>query len=136
MADFDSPWKEALSIYFPAFLAFFFADIHDDIDWSRGYELLNNELQKIAPKGSRGRRYVDLLVKVWRKNAQESWVLLHVEVQTSRDPTLMARLYGYNTRIAEGQRGTGAKGSRAKRITDSGMKIENPLRPGDSRNVR
>ena len=101
MQDYDSPWKEAMGLYFQAFLAFFFPAIHDDIDWSRGYELLDKELQKIAPKAARGRRYVDLLVKVWRKDGHEAWVLIHVEVQTSRDPTLMTRLYAYNTRIAD-----------------------------------
>jgi hypothetical protein len=52
MADFDSPWKEALDVYFQAFLAFFFPLIHDDIDWSRAFESLDKELQQIAPKGS------------------------------------------------------------------------------------
>src|SRR2546421_12488501 len=29
--DYDSPWKEAIEQYFPAFIAFFFPDIHTDI---------------------------------------------------------------------------------------------------------
>ena len=32
--DFDNPWKEALQLYLQSFLAFFFAELHDDIDWS------------------------------------------------------------------------------------------------------
>ena len=32
MTDYDSPWKEALEIYFRAFLALFFPNIHADID--------------------------------------------------------------------------------------------------------
>jgi hypothetical protein len=28
MTDFDSPWKEALDVYFPTFLAFYFPLIH------------------------------------------------------------------------------------------------------------
>ena len=88
--DYDSTWKEALDVYFQAFLAFFFRWIHDDIDWSRGFESLDKELQKIAPKSAHGRRYVDKLVKVWRKNGREVWVLLHVEVQTQRQPRLWA----------------------------------------------
>lgn len=55
-------------------------NIHNDIDWSHGYELLNKELQQIVPRASRGRRYVDLLVKVWRKDGTDAWVLIHVEV--------------------------------------------------------
>src|SRR5581483_10979867 len=85
MADFDSPWKEALELYFPAFLLLFYPHIHADIDWPRGHEFLNKELQRLAPKGGRGRLYVDKLVKVWRKDGREAWVLIHVEVQTQRD---------------------------------------------------
>ena len=99
MADFDSPWKEALDIYFQAFLAFFFASIHDDIDWSRGFESLDKELQQIAPKAAHRRRYVDKLVKVWRKNGREVWVLLHVEVQMQRQRGFGRRMYMYNYRI-------------------------------------
>jgi hypothetical protein len=101
MADFDSPWKEALEVYFRAFLALFFPPIHADIDWSRGFVFLDKELQKIVPQAARGRRYVDKLVKVWRKDGRETWVLIHIEVQTQRDPGFPQRMYGYNTRIAD-----------------------------------
>ena len=36
MADYDSPWKEMLDGYFPAFMAFFFPAAAAEIDWSRG----------------------------------------------------------------------------------------------------
>jgi hypothetical protein len=101
MTDYDSPWKEALEVYFQAFLTLFFPHIHADIDWSRGHIFLDKELQKIAPKAARGRLYVDKLVKVWRKDGREAWVLIHVEVQTQRDPDFPARMYGYNTRLAD-----------------------------------
>jgi hypothetical protein len=80
MADFDSPWKEALDVYFQAFLAFFFPLIHNDIDWSRGFASLDRELQQLTPRSARGRRHVDKLVKVWRQKGREVWVLIHVEV--------------------------------------------------------
>src|SRR5689334_1266335 len=99
--DFDSPWKEALEVYFRPFLALFFPPIHADIDWSRGFVFLDKELQKIVPQAARGRYYVDKLVKVWRKSGRETWVLIHVEVQAQRDPGFPRRMYGYNTRIAE-----------------------------------
>jgi hypothetical protein len=99
--DFDSPWKEALEVYFGPFLALFFPHIHADIDWSRGFVFLDKELQKIVPQAARGRHYVDKLVKVWRKGGRETWVLIHVEVQAQRDPGFPRRMYGYNTRITE-----------------------------------
>jgi hypothetical protein len=101
MADFDSPWKEALDLYFQAFLAFFFPRIHDDIDWARGFESLDKELQQIAPASAHGRRYVDKLVKVWRRNGRTAWVLIHVEVQTQRQRGFARRMYVYNCRIGD-----------------------------------
>lgn len=101
MADYDSPWKEALEVYFRAFLAFFFPHIHSDIDWSRGHEMLDKELQKIAPKSAHGRQYVDKLVKVWRTNGRTVWVLIHIEVQTQRQRGFIRRMYLYNNRITD-----------------------------------
>jgi hypothetical protein len=101
VADFDSPWKEALEVYFPAFLAFCFPLIHADINWSRGFEMLDKELQQLTPRSARGRRYVDKLVRVWRSNGREAWVLIHVEVQTQKERGFARRLYQYNTRLSD-----------------------------------
>jgi hypothetical protein len=98
-ADYDSPWKEALDRYFEPFLAFFFPEAHADIDWSRGCEMLDKELQKIVRTAEQGRRVVDKLVKVWLKNGEERWLLIHVEVQTGRERGFARRMYVYNYRI-------------------------------------
>jgi hypothetical protein len=99
MSDFDSPWKEALSFYFPAFLAFFFPQAHAEIDWSRGYEALDTELQQVVRDAELGRRLVDKLFKVWRKDGQEAWVLVHVEVQGWYETDFAQRRYVYNYRL-------------------------------------
>jgi hypothetical protein len=98
-ADFDSPWKEALDRYFEAFLAFFFPVAHADIDWSRGYEMLDKELQKIVRTARQGRRVVDKLVKVWLKTGEEGWLLIHVEVQARKERDFARRMHVYNYRI-------------------------------------
>jgi hypothetical protein len=46
MSDYDSPWKEMLEGYFPDFMVFFFPEAYEDIDWARGYESLDKELQQ------------------------------------------------------------------------------------------
>ena len=61
MADYDSPWKEALDLFFEAFLGLFFPQAHADIDWDWPYKSLDKELQQIAPDSDTGRRYVDKL---------------------------------------------------------------------------
>ena len=84
-ADYDSPWKEALDRWFQPFIAFFFPLTHADIDWSRGYETLDTELQQVVRDAELGRRYADKLVKVWLRDGSEEWLLIHVEVQGRRE---------------------------------------------------
>ncbi|MDB5311674.1 MAG: hypothetical protein JWO38_5876 [Gemmataceae bacterium] len=100
-SEFDGPWKEALEWYFEPFLAFFFPVVHADIDWSRGYEFLDKELQKIAPEAEAGRGTVDKLVKVWTRDGEETWVFVHVEVQSQYDVGFPRRMYVYNHRLED-----------------------------------
>ncbi len=98
-ADYDSPWKEALDRYFEPCLAFFFPQAHVDIDWDRGHEMLDKELQPIIRKSEGGRLYLDKLVKVWLRDGQEKWLLIHIEVQASREGEFPRRMHVYNHRI-------------------------------------
>jgi hypothetical protein len=97
--DYDSPWKEALDRYFEPCMAFFFPRAHAEIDWARGYEMLDKELQPIVRRAKHGRRYVDKLVKVWLKSGEEKWLLIHIEVQASKEGEFPKRMYVYNHRI-------------------------------------
>ena len=98
-AVYDSPWKEALEHYFAEFMAFFFPQAAGEIVWGQGYEFLDKELQQIAPDAQVGTRAVDKLVKVWRSEAEEAWVLVHVEVQSQRQVGFAERMYVYNYRL-------------------------------------
>jgi predicted transposase/invertase (TIGR01784 family) len=97
--DFDSPWKEALHAYFPNFLAFFFPDIHADIDWSRGYEALDKEFQQIVREAKQGKHLADKLFKVWLRGGGEFWLFIHVEVQGQPDPDFPERMFDYNVAV-------------------------------------
>ena len=99
MSDFDSAWKEASDIYFEPFMAFFFPEAHREIDWSLGFEMLDKELEQIAPESEQGRRVVDKLVKVWRKSGESEWVLVHVEVQSQPATDFARRMFIYNYRL-------------------------------------
>ena len=96
--DYDSPWKDALQRYLREFLAFFFPDIADDVDWGRGYEALDKEFQQIIKGAAVKTVFADNLFQVWRKNGREAWLLTHVEVQGQRDATFPKRMFRYNTR--------------------------------------
>ena len=100
-ANYDDSWKMALEYYFTAFLEFFFPNIYTDIDWSRGFEFLDQELQEIVGESEVGKRFVDKLVKVWLKDGQETWLLLNIEVQSQYDVGFAKRLFFYHYRIID-----------------------------------
>jgi len=91
----DSVWKEILDVYFQEFIAFFFPNIHKDVDWAKSYEFLDKELEKIEPDNQVGRKVVDKLVKVFLPNGREKWVLIHIEVQGYPDPGFEERMFTY-----------------------------------------
>ncbi len=95
----DSPWKEVLENLFEDFLSFFFPDLHRDIDFSQPVEFLENELQPIAVESETGKRVVDKLVKVFLRNGDERWLLIHVEIQGYQEKNFPERMYIYNYRI-------------------------------------
>lgn len=99
--DYDSPWKESLESYFADFIAFFFPQVHTEIDWTRDYEFLDTELQQVVRDAELGRRLADKLVKVWRKSGDEAWVLVHIEVQSHEESDFSERMFVYNYRLRD-----------------------------------
>jgi hypothetical protein len=99
--DYDNPWKKVLEKYFQEFMLFFFPEIHDDIDWEKGYEFLDQEFQQIVRDAESTKMYVDKLVKVWRKSGEENIVFIHVEVQSQEEGAFSKRVFTYNYRIRD-----------------------------------
>ena len=97
--DLDSPWKEALEHFLESFLALCFPHVHAAIDWARGYQSLDKELQQIARDAAVRKRLADKLFKVWRKDGKKAWLLIHVEVQGQREPGFAERMFVYHYRI-------------------------------------
>ena len=97
--EYDSPWKSILEAYFQEFMKFFFPAIAEEIDWERGHTFLDKELQQVVRDAELGRRYADKLVQVYRRDGEETWVLVHVEVQGWRDSGFEQRMFVYNYRI-------------------------------------
>jgi len=99
VADYDSPWKEALAKYLPDAFALFFPDVATQIDWSRPYQSLDKELQQVVRDADLGRRLADTLVQVWRRDGSDAWVLIHIEVQGQPDRDFPQRMFVYYYRI-------------------------------------
>ncbi|MCT7959725.1 DUF4351 domain-containing protein [Laspinema sp. D1] len=97
-ADYDKPWKEALSLYFEQFLSFFFPELHDQIDWTVPYRSLEKELMELVRDSDVGTQFPDKLFEVKLINQQTVWILIHVEVQSQTDPEFNQRVYRYNYR--------------------------------------
>ena len=99
--DYDSPWKEILEAYFEECIIFFFPDVHAEIDWTRGYEFLDKELQQVAREAETGKRIADKLVKVWSNQGEQVWILIHIEVQSQYEAGFAQRMYIYNARLQD-----------------------------------
>lgn len=107
--DHDSPWKDALEIFFPQAIELLAPDLYVVIDWSIAPVFLDKELQAIevpdGPPGD-GRLYADKLVQVRHRDGADAWILVHVEVQGGETgPQAIARItqrmYRYRTRIED-----------------------------------
>jgi hypothetical protein len=99
MAEQDSVWKEAIKSYFKEFMEFFFSEIAQDIAFEKGYEFLDKELERVTQDAELGKRFADILVKVYLKNGAEMWLLIHIEVQGYVEEGFEKRMYVYNYRI-------------------------------------
>ena len=97
-ANYDEPWKEALSEYFEAFLYFFFPEVHQLIDWTKIPESLEKELKRITASAKTKKRFADKLYKVWLLRGEEVWILIHIEIQSQYEENFPQRMYIYNYR--------------------------------------
>jgi hypothetical protein len=97
--EYDSPWKQMLQLYFEDFMQFFFPQAHAQIDWSRGFEFLDQELQQVVRDAELGKRLIDKLVKIYRIGGEESWLLIHIEIQSQEETDFPKRMFVYNYRI-------------------------------------
>jgi hypothetical protein len=93
----DSPWKKLIEQYFEQFMVFFFPDIHAMIDWTRGYEFLDQEFQQIVRDAELGKRLADKLVKAWEKNGEPA--IIYTKVQGQYDKSFEQRMFISHYRI-------------------------------------
>jgi hypothetical protein len=98
-ADYDTPWKEFLTVFFRWFLKLVLPELYERIDWRRRPVFLDNELRRLSPRSETGRLYTDKLVKVWEKGAPPNPFLVHLEAQNQYRGNLPEHTYTYNARI-------------------------------------
>ena len=97
-ANYDEPWKAAISEYLPSFLNFFYPEIHNSINWKKPPISLEKELEQITASATTEKRYADKLFQAWLLDDQEIWILIHIEIQSQYDREFSQRMFIYNYR--------------------------------------
>lgn len=109
----DIYWKGILEDLFADFLRFFYPNADKLFDIARGFEFLDQEIEKLYPVGDpEHQKSVDKLVKVFTHEGKEEWMLIHIEVQGHKSKEDFAeRMFTYFYRIRD------SYGKRVRSIT-------------------
>jgi len=94
----DYLWKGILEDIFDDFLRFMHPNADDIFDFERGITFLDKELEQLFPP-KKSARIVDKLAKVYTREGNEEWVLIHCEVQGEYKADFPHRMYTYFSRI-------------------------------------
>ncbi len=97
----DALWKGIIDNLWDDFILFFFPILANQVDFSRGFEYLDTELQQLLPDNPTLKRHADKLIKVWFLDGEEIWFLIHIEVQGYQDKLIGKRTYECNYRIKD-----------------------------------
>ncbi len=100
-ADLDTPWKDVLDRYFPAFLELLFPAIHAAVDWRAPVQHLDADLRRLLRGARTGGRRVDKLVRAARRDGEPLMVLIHVEIQSQVEADFAGRMFTYHYRILD-----------------------------------
>ena len=99
--DKDILWKGLLEWVFDDLLRFVFPNADTLFDMEKGFAFLDKELAELYPEPEKNSntRVVDKLVKVFRKDGVEEWVLIHIEAQgetkSEERPLFAERMFRY-----------------------------------------
>ncbi|WP_426667071.1 Rpn family recombination-promoting nuclease/putative transposase [Mucilaginibacter sp. McL0603] len=99
----DVLWKGILEDVFDDFLRFLNPDAESLLDFGKGFEFLDKELQQVLPPENEefSPKVVDKLVKVFTKTGEEKWVLVHVEIQGQYHHDFASRMFRYYYRLID-----------------------------------
>ena len=95
----DSLWKGIVEDLFEDFISFFMPDLYPKVQFDKGVEFLDKELESLFPESEESKGYVDKLVKVYFKDGKETWIFIHVEIQGYKDKYFSKRMFKYFYRV-------------------------------------
>ena len=96
-------WKGMVEKIYEDLFRFVFPDVDAEFDFQRGVVFLDKELGEMYPEPNKttSTRVVDKLIKVYRKDGQERWMLIHLEVQGDSGKDFARRMFTYYYRILD-----------------------------------
>ena len=99
----DILWKGILEDVFDDFLRFLIPSAEIIFDLDKGFEFLDKELEQVFPpeNDEYSPKVIDKLVKVFTREGQEDWILVHVEVQGQYQKDFARRMFTYFYRILD-----------------------------------
>ena len=98
----DMLWKGIIEDMPAHFLRFFFPDADNLLDFDRGFEFLDKELEQLFPADENEYPlFVDKLLKVYSKTGVEEWILIHIEVQGYYEKEFSKRMFSYFYRLLD-----------------------------------
>jgi hypothetical protein len=80
--DYDSPWKEFITVFFRDLIQLLLPELYAMIDWNKEPQFLDTELRRISPRSETGRLHVDRLVRVWLTNGAIYCIHILIEAQS------------------------------------------------------
>lgn len=102
MTEYDVPWKEVFDSYLKDFMQLCLPELHDQINWEAEIENKEQELPRLFPESSASGRIADKLFRVqFKLDPFPTWVLIHTEVQVSREKDFARRMFVCYYRIME-----------------------------------
>ena len=108
-ADYDSPWKKALEVYFKEFIDFFFPEMAADLDWSHEHEAGSMGLDAMSEDSkTKGKlfRFQDL--EIWKKAIEigNTWVKrFNVHGSRLKSPWPRPGLHGHQNHLGMSRQG-------------------------------
>ena len=100
--DFDARWKELIHVFTEEFIAFFLPSLYPLVNFSKPPEFLEQELAKLAADTERsGKKITDKLIKLYLKNGEEQFVLVHIEVEGDAPSAYSKEIFKYYYRALD-----------------------------------
>ena len=100
-AEFDSPWKLIIDLYFEDFMALCWPEKHSLIDWDKPIKSLDKELIRLDKDSASSDRFVDIVLEIHCLDGAVACLILHMEIQRSSGVDFEERMFSYRSRLRE-----------------------------------